>query len=62
MNGFVEEMLSGQKTIQAYAYEDKVSENFDKVNHGAADGYYDAEYYAASIGVTMAASTIFLWR
>lgn len=53
MNGFVEEMLSGQKTIQAYAYEDKVSENFDKVNHGAADGYYDAEYYAASIGVTM---------
>lgn len=53
MNGFVEEMLSGQKTIQAYAYEDKVRENFDQVNHDAADGYYDAEYYGVSIGVTM---------
>lgn len=53
MNGFVEEMLSGQKTIQAYAYEDKVCENFDAVNQGAADGYYDADYYGVSIGVTM---------
>ena len=53
MNGFVEEMLSGQKTIQAYAYEDKVCENFDTVNRGAAEAYYDAEYYGISIGVTM---------
>ena len=53
MNGFVEEMFSGQKTIQAYAYEDKVCENFDKVNGAAADGYYDAEYYGCAIGVTM---------
>lgn len=53
MNGFVEEMLSGQKTIQAYAYEDKVCENFDAVNRGAASAYYDAEHYGISIGVTM---------
>ncbi|MGM9606893.1 MAG: ABC transporter ATP-binding protein [Oscillospiraceae bacterium] len=53
MNGFVEEMLSGQKTIQAYAYEDKVCENFDAVNRGAAEAYYDAEHYGISIGVTM---------
>ncbi len=53
MNGFVEEMLSGQKTIQAYAYEDKVCENFDAVNRGAADAYHDAEHYGITIGVTM---------
>ncbi len=53
MNGFVEEMLSGQKTIQAYAYGDKVCDNFDKVNHDAADGYYDADYYGMTGGATM---------
>ena len=26
MNGFVEEQLSGQKTIQAYAYEDQIDD------------------------------------
>lgn len=53
MNGFAEEMLSGQKTIQAYAYEDKVCENFDKVNYNAADAYNDADYYGMSMGATM---------
>ena len=53
MNGFVEEMLSGQKTIQAYAYEEKVCENFDRVNHAAADAYYDAEHYGITLGATM---------
>lgn len=50
MNGFVEEMFSGQKTIQAYAYEDKTNERFDKINLSAADSYYDAEYYGCTIG------------
>ncbi len=52
MNGFVEEMLSGEKNIQAYAYEDVVCERFDKVNTEAADAYYDAEFYGCSIGPT----------
>lgn len=50
MNGFVEEMFSGQKSIMAYAYENKVSENFDKVNHEAADAFYDAAYWGMSMG------------
>lgn len=50
MNGFVEEMFSGQKSIMAYAYEDKVAENFDEVNHGAADAFYDAGYWGMSMG------------
>lgn len=53
MNSYVEEMLGGQKTIQAYAYENKVCEGFDKVNAGAADAFYDAEYYGCTIGPSM---------
>ena len=50
MNGFVEEMFSGQKSIVAYAYEDKVGENFDKINTEASDAYYDASYYGMTMG------------
>ena len=53
MNGFVEEMMSGQRTIQAYAYEDMVEERFDGINRSAADAYHDAEYHAVSIGPTV---------
>ena len=53
MNGFVEETLSGEKTIQAYAYEDEACRQFDGVNTEASDAYYDAEYYSCSIGPTM---------
>ena len=53
MNGFVEETLSGEKTIQAYAYEDVACRQFDGVNTEAAEAYYDAEYYSCSIGPTM---------
>ena len=53
MNGFVEEMLSGQKTIQAYAYEKRVEGRFDGINTDAAEAYYDAEYYGVTIGPTM---------
>ena len=53
MNGFVEEMLSGQKTIQAYAYEKRVEDKFNNINTSAAEAYYDAEYYGVTIGPTM---------
>ena len=53
MNGFVEEMFSGQKSIVAYAYEGKVAERFDKINHEAADAYYDAAYYGMTMGPTV---------
>ena len=49
MNGFVEEMFSGQKTIQAYAYEDSVCKEFGVINQRAADAYYAAD----SLGMTM---------
>ena len=53
MNGFVEEQLSGQKTIQAYAYEDRIDGKFDTINHQAADAYYDADSLGVTIGPTM---------
>ncbi len=53
MNGFVEEQLSGQKTIQAYAYEDQIDGKFDTINHQAASAYYDADSLGVTIGPTM---------
>ena len=50
MNGFVEEMFSGQKSIIAYAYEDKVGQKFEKINNEASDAYYDAAYYGMTMG------------
>ncbi len=50
MNGFVEEMFSGQKTILAYAHEDAVIDDFDEINGQAADAFYQAEYYGMSTG------------
>lgn len=43
LNGFVEEMLSGQKTIRAYGREDAVMERFDGKNQAAVDAYTVAE-------------------
>ena len=43
LNGFVEEMLSGQKTIRAYGREDAVLEEFDKKNNAAVEAYTIAE-------------------
>ena len=43
LNGFVEEMLSGQKTLHAYGREDAVLEEFDRKNQAAVDAYTKAE-------------------
>ena len=43
LNGFVEEMLSGQKTIRAYGREKAVLEEFDKKNEKAVATYTKAE-------------------
>ncbi|NLK29251.1 MAG: ABC transporter ATP-binding protein, partial [Clostridiales bacterium] len=53
MNGFVEEMVSGQKTIKAYAAEEAVMERFDKVNKETVEAYYIAEYYGSMTGPTV---------
>ncbi len=49
MNGFTEEMFSGQKTILAYAGENRVCGNFSEINRNAAESYKNAD----SLGMTM---------
>ena len=53
LNGFVEEMVSGQKTIKAYAAENTIMNRFDKLNTETVDAYYDAEYYGSMTGPTV---------
>lgn len=53
LNGFVEEMVSGQKTIKAYAAENSIMQRFDKINTETVDAYYNAEYYGSITGPTV---------
>jgi len=50
LNGFVEEYVSGQKTIRAYHQEAEVLGRFDGKNEEAVQAYYRAEYYASGVG------------
>lgn len=53
MNGYVEEMFSGQKTIQAYAREEAVLHKFENINQEASEAFYWANHYGMTIGPTM---------
>ena len=53
MNGYVEEMFSGQKTILAYAYEDDVCRDFSAINQEAADAYCAADTLGMTTGPTI---------
>lgn len=50
LNGFVEEMISGQKTLKAYGREAYTQGRFDGKNKEAVDAYYRAEYYGSIVG------------
>lgn len=47
MNGYVEEILNGQKTIQAYEKEEYFSNEFWSRNKESIDAYYKADYQAS---------------
>ncbi len=53
MNGFVEEMYAGQRTILAYAHEDGVCDNYSAINHEAAEAYKNADSLGMSMGPTI---------
>ncbi len=50
LNGFVEEMLNGQKTTRAYGREEQVIDAFDRKNGEAAEANTKAEYYGTLAG------------
>lgn len=53
MNALAEELLSGAKTIQAYAYTERAKERFAAANKEAVDGYYEGEYQGVAISPTI---------
>lgn len=53
LNGFVEEMISGQKTLKAYHQEKNMIQKFDGKNEEAVEAYYRAEYYGSVVGPTV---------
>nr|WP_297708146.1 ABC transporter ATP-binding protein [uncultured Butyrivibrio sp.] len=53
MNGFAEEMFTGQKTILAYAHEDYVCKRFEEINLNAARAYKDADGLGMTMGPTI---------
>ena len=50
LNGFVEEMISGQKTLKAYNQEDNTLDELDDINGQAVEAYYQSEYQTAMMG------------
>ena len=53
LNGFVEEMISGQKTLKAYHQEENTIRNYKGYNKRASDAYYKSEYYGSFMGPTV---------
>lgn len=53
LNGFVEEMITGQKTLKAYHQEENTIQKFDVKNEEAVEAYYRAEYYGSVVGPTV---------
>lgn len=50
LNGFTEEMLSGNKTIKAYGQEDTMITKYDSRNEEASQAYYTADYEGSIMG------------
>ena len=50
LNGYVEEMISGQKTLRAYTQEERVIQDMDVQNKKLVDAYYKTDYYASIMG------------
>ena len=52
LNGFVEEMIAGQKTTKAYGCEEAVISAFEDKNTQAVEAYAEAEYLSTVTGPT----------
>ncbi len=50
LNGYAEEMVTGQKAIKAYCGEETVTRQFRELNRDAVEAYYQAEYYGSTVG------------
>ncbi len=48
--GFVQEMMNGQKVIKVFCHEDEAKEDFDKINDSLFEDSYKAHAFANSMG------------
>jgi ATP-binding cassette subfamily B protein len=53
LNGFVEEMISGQKTTKAYGCEERIIADFEEKNKEAVEAYSRSEYLSTMSGPTV---------
>lgn len=53
LNGFVEEMISGQRTLKVYIQEENTIDKFCIKNDETVEAYYQAEYYGSVVGPTV---------
>lgn len=50
VNGFIEEMLSGQKVVKVFTHEDENMEEFNKLNENLFNSANNANFYANCMG------------
>lgn len=50
VNGYIEEMINGQKVVKVFCYEDKAKEKFEKLNDELCDQVYNANKFANCLG------------
>lgn len=46
VNGYIEEMMAGQKVVKVFCHEEEAKENFDKLNEDLCTSAYNANKYA----------------
>ncbi len=50
LNGYIEEMINGQKVVKVFCYEDRAKERFDKLNEELSQNVYNANKFVNCIG------------
>lgn len=50
LNGYIEEMMNGEKVIKVFCHEDKTIEDFDKYNEELFESAYKANAFSALLG------------
>lgn len=46
LNGYIEEMINGQKVVKVFCHEEEAQEGFDRVNDALFESAYKANKYA----------------
>jgi ABC-type multidrug transport system, ATPase and permease components len=49
VDGYIEEIISGEKVVKVFSYEDKVEENFDVLNDSLKQSAFKAQLYSQAI-------------